>query len=459
MSYTKMVMSPSEVCNHNILLLRSLAFLTGFSFYSALYTIELNNALGSVTAVGIVVSSRAMAAVAFEVPSGILADMIGRRFTLILATGSRLMSCIILIESTSLIHFVFSSACAGIADAMVSGTDHALIYDSLKAAGREDEFQRILATASLMWPMAACIASVGGGFLSDIGGLQLTAIATSVPLFLALLCAAWLVEPQVIDRTVESTSRSIVLNRETRSIKYAVINGWFHLVAAGKEFLADRRLLVVLVFSSLTYAFSETVHNLKGVFLLDRGVPVASQGWWNAVSFALSSMGAMHSEIISGRFGDLNTLVLCNVFSGITMFAATLDSTRYFPLLLISGSFTWGAQWPVASHLLNSCSSSRRRATIISLVSLVKKLGLAIFAPGLAFVIDAFCHQSNTMVLAFQSASLLLLAIPLVLLWYPSDQSLHVLSNSFSNFMDELGSSEPNLNKAVVTTKNMIKTD
>ncbi|KNC71993.1 hypothetical protein SARC_15458 [Sphaeroforma arctica JP610] len=65
----------SEICDHNLLLVRSLSFLTGLNFYGAIFGVAMNEALGSVVSVGMVVSAKALATVISEIPSGILAGI------------------------------------------------------------------------------------------------------------------------------------------------------------------------------------------------------------------------------------------------------------------------------------------------------------------------------------------------------------------------------------------------
>ncbi|KNC85021.1 hypothetical protein SARC_02776 [Sphaeroforma arctica JP610] len=295
----------------------------------------------------------------------------------------------------------------------------------------------------------------------SIGGLPLAALVTCLALLAALFCSLKLIEPARGGSSLNLRRSSSAISAQSRTgmtgVAYA---GWRHIVHTTKDFRHDKRLMVVLLFSSLTFAFSETVHNLKGVFLLDRGVRLASQGWWTAISFALSSAGSLYANELSNRLGDIGTLALCNVMSGLSMLAATYAPPQYSALLLMSGSFMWGVQWPVSSHLLNSCTLSHRRATIISVVSLVKKLGLAMCAPGLSLIVDTFCDKSNTILLAFQAASVLLMFIPVVLLLYPEEQSATALAQSFEDLMDDLHNSNPSISgettMATVLSENIL---
>ena len=99
---------------------------------------------------GILNAVWAAAIVLFEVPSGALADTLGRR-SLLIGTGILMvieMSALLLapINGGTLLFvlLLFNRVVSGLAEAAASGADEALAYDSLKAAGREDEWGKVL---------------------------------------------------------------------------------------------------------------------------------------------------------------------------------------------------------------------------------------------------------------------------------------------------------------------------
>lgn len=95
----------------------------------------------------------ALTIVLCEVPSGALADTIGRR-NLLITTGI----CMVLEMGVLLVapigggtwlfvFFLLNRLISGFAEAAASGSDEALTYDSLKAAGQESRWARVLERA------------------------------------------------------------------------------------------------------------------------------------------------------------------------------------------------------------------------------------------------------------------------------------------------------------------------
>jgi MFS family permease len=84
-----------------------------------------------------------------EVPTGILADRLGRKFSLVASLTLGLILTPIFILSKSLWVLYAASVLGGISSALRSGADEALFYDSLKESGREAEYTRL--NGSLRW--------------------------------------------------------------------------------------------------------------------------------------------------------------------------------------------------------------------------------------------------------------------------------------------------------------------
>lgn len=80
-----------------------------------------------------------VATVLLEVPSGYFSDKLGRRITLIVATLASATGCLLLWNGTSFEVFATGQVLLGMGMAFTSGTDNALLYDSLRVANRQHE--------------------------------------------------------------------------------------------------------------------------------------------------------------------------------------------------------------------------------------------------------------------------------------------------------------------------------
>ncbi len=114
-----------------------------------------------------------------EIPSGALADLIGRKKTIMVGGLFQLASKIWFACITS----PFDVWCANIlwmiGASLTSGADSALLYDSLKEDGREGEYRKIEGRATGNWLFLVAIGSLVAGFLAEYS-LRLPAIL-SIP--------------------------------------------------------------------------------------------------------------------------------------------------------------------------------------------------------------------------------------------------------------------------------------
>lgn len=95
-----------------------------------------------------------------EVPSGMAADLLGRKKTL-LSGGVLTVTCNLLMAFASdLFTICFAMGLNALAMTMFSGTFTALVYDSLKTKGREDEYIQVSANSSQISMLANAIGSL-----------------------------------------------------------------------------------------------------------------------------------------------------------------------------------------------------------------------------------------------------------------------------------------------------------
>lgn len=114
-----------------------------------------------------------------EIPSGALADLIGRKKTIVVGALFQLASKIWFACITSPIDVWCANILWMIGASLTSGADSALLYDSLKEDGRESEYRKIEGRAMGNWLFLVAVGSLAAGFLAEYS-LRLPAIL-SIP--------------------------------------------------------------------------------------------------------------------------------------------------------------------------------------------------------------------------------------------------------------------------------------
>ncbi len=135
---------------------------------------------------GLLNAAWAAAIVLLEVPSGALADLVGRK-RLLVAAGvlmvvEMLVLCLVPVPSAWVFPaLLLNRIVSGIAEAFASGADEALAYDSLVAAGRADEWPRVLERLMQAGALVTMVGMVMGSLLYKPGPLNALATAVGLP--------------------------------------------------------------------------------------------------------------------------------------------------------------------------------------------------------------------------------------------------------------------------------------
>ena len=133
-----------------------------------------------------------------EVPSGMAADLLGRRRTLIFGGALGVVSAATMAFAPSLAFICAGMGLKALGYNLLSGTTEALTYDSLKTAGRERDYIKVDAKASIFIKLASALgalASLLAGVLTSAGYYLADAAVSAI----SALAAANLTEPVVTD--------------------------------------------------------------------------------------------------------------------------------------------------------------------------------------------------------------------------------------------------------------------
>jgi len=138
-----------------------------------------------------------------EVPSGYCSDRFGRRPTLILASAMTALACATFLFANSFELLVIAKVLMAAGIAFQSGSDSALLYDSLRALNREHEYTE-RETIAQKWSMTALACSCLLGGLLGIYDLRLPYVVALLAALVALKqCITFLEPPLEDDATVE----------------------------------------------------------------------------------------------------------------------------------------------------------------------------------------------------------------------------------------------------------------
>lgn len=314
----------------------------------------------------------------FEIPTGVVADTVGRR-------ASFLLSVIVLFFTTwgyyavaknngNLALFVIVSVFMGLGFTFYSGAVEAWLVDALEFTGFDGSLDKVFARGSIISGGAMLIGTVGGGFIGTID-LGWPYIIRAVLLAVVFIVAF----VSMHDLGYQSRSLSLAtLPGEMNSILRASIqHGW------AKQ---PVRLLMIVYFIQSAF-FTWAFYAWQPYFLDLLGKPDAI--WIAGIVSALVALAMIVGNGLVERLARY-----CARRTTLLIWAAVVQSVAAI-LLGLSGSF-WlallmllimmgatGVTQPVAQAYMHGLIPSKERATIVSFNSMVGSAGSIIGQSGL----------------------------------------------------------------------------
>ncbi len=367
----------------NISTLKWFSFFGGFGLYTPLAIIYYSQISGSF-ALGISIFSVEMISSAlFEVPTGIFSDKIGRKKTVAIGAVCGVAYLTLYTLATNYILLFAGAVIAGLARSFFSGNNDALLHDTLLQLNKDGSYAGALGKVRSMEQRALGISAVLGGLIAT-QSLRATFGISILPQLICLILSLKLIEPKVH-------------TRESGNI-------YSHLNLALKEFFANKKLRLLTLASSTTYALTESSFQFRSAFY-QMLWPV----WAIGLAQALSNLGASVSFHYSGKIlkklGTIKALVAGNVYGRLVNIIGTAFPTVFSPLLMSSTSVIYGVLTVAKESLLQKEYKQEQRATMGSLNSLAGSVLFAIVSILLGTIADALNPAKALLIMQFFTAT------------------------------------------------------
>jgi MFS family permease len=340
--------------------------------------------------------------VLFEVPTGVIADLRGRRFSYLLGTltltASTLFYLLMWRISAPFWAWAAASMLLGLGFTFFSGAVQAWLVDALKSTGFEGHLDAVFAKGEIVEGIAMLTGSVAGGYLAQSTNLGVPYIARAAVLVLSFVLAF------VLMRDLGFTpkqSKSPV--REVKSILSGAI-------AYGLGNRPVRWIMLANVFTDgvSIYAF----YAMQPYLLMLYGDPKAYgiAGLAAAiVGGAQIGGGLLVSHLARGFSRRTTVLVTAMVLNTVLLAAIALQPGFWLTIgLLTLWGLVFATVMPVRQAFVNDLIPSEQRATVLSFDSFMGSSGGVAFQPVLGRAADVWGYPASYA----SSAAIQALAIP-----------------------------------------------
>jgi MFS family permease len=316
----------------------------------------------------------------FEIPTGVVADTLGRRASFLLSEATLAVGTLAYVGVAAigggLLLFCLAGVILGIGYTFYSGAVEAWVVDALKATGYRHELDRVFARAGVVAGVATLVGTVGGGILGQIN-LSLPYLART-----ALVIVAFVVGLRTM-HDIGFTPRALRLRGivgEMRVVGRAGLTyGWR---TPAVRLLVLQAFLMSGFFFWAWYAWQPYFLDLLGRDAI----------WVAGVIAALFSLAEIGGNALVPRLarpGRRRTTILlaASAFLTFTMVATGVIQSFWVtvPVFLL-GAAASGLLQPVRQTYLHHSIPSSERATLVSFDSLVGSLGSIGGQTGLGFL-------------------------------------------------------------------------
>lgn len=353
--------------------------------------------------------------VLFEVPTGVLADTRGRRFSFMLGAGTLLLATLLYLVMWQIeapfIGWALASILLGLGFTFFSGATEAWLVDALGATGFEGNLETVFGRGQTIGGVAMLSGSVLGGIVAQLTNLGVPYVLRALLLGVALLAAfLFMRDLGFRAKTDVSTSQAV------RDIARGSIDG-------GLRVRPVRWMMLAAPFTGGVgfYAF----YAMQPYLLELYGDPSAYSiaGLAAAVAAFARILGGL-SVPVARRFFSLRTNALLLAVALEVVILVGIGAVGWLQeplgigafylavLLLILWTLVAAIAGPIRQAYLNGVIASDQRATVLSFDSLMSSLGGVFAQPALGRVADISGYAASYLVSGVISG----LALPFVFL-------------------------------------------
>ncbi|MDZ5710785.1 MFS transporter [Jeotgalibacillus haloalkalitolerans] len=325
-----------------------------------------------------------------EVPSGVLADRIGRKPLIVTGVLFEGLMFAILLTADSFWQFGLAIAFAAAGAALLSGAENALLYDSLAAVNREERFDWHIGRLQAVRMVSLFIAAMSGSFLAVRVSLEVNYWLSLSSTLIAFLLTFLLKDVERKGDESEFTMAGQVIE-------------------AVRFFKKQPALVYVLILGITVGLAAGFVEEFWQLYLVDAGISISFFGLFYGVILIVQIPGALAAHSLRKRF-ERGMLLKGVILTGAAALILSAVQVNWLgAAAIIFFLLAAGMTEPLIMGALHEKADSRIRATIESFQSFVFNAVLIGAGTGFGYIATRFTLASGFLFLAVFSV------VPLVL--------------------------------------------
>lgn len=325
----------------------------------------------SLVEIGIAETVFHITSIIFELPSGVLADVFGRKKMLIVSTVMAMIGNAVMIASNDLTLVCLSIAFHALAENAASGTGDALAYDSMKKAGTEKGFEKYESNQLIIYRLCSGISTLCAGLALTIGYrlAYSTGLATCAVQLLLLMSLQ-----EVTTASQSSGTGQTALHRLAECVRESI------------AFLKSaRKALGLMMCNSLVGALDILLLFFLQAKLTDKGIPV----WGLGIALLVMQLGGIAGSKAILRFPKLSYRAVFAVTAVLVLAGLLAEHSASYIVMSLGGfaaALGDDALQVRTNAKLQKMFPSEQRATLTSMESFSFSVIMIVLSPLAGFV-------------------------------------------------------------------------
>ncbi len=373
--------------------------LININFTQALWVTYLAFKGFSLVEIGLCESAFHLTSITMELPTGMVADLYGRKVSRLASIIVKILYLILLFFANSFPMAIAAFVLCAIGYNLDSGSDSALVYDSLLLMNEEKRFPGVQGMREVLMQSSALIGVFIGGLMADIS--YPLAIFSAIGFFgLAFIVGLYLTEPPI------------------EKINSVHQNAFIKQFSISKKILkTDPYLLEMMITSGIFLSSVTTVHFYLTAYWKNDGFSLKTIALW----LMLESVGAILGGALASRIMkriSYNTLLRkLPILIGFLLWVIIV---KYVGVVALFGlGFIDSLFYVAVQNEINLRIPSQKRATVLSVNSMCFSLAMIVLFPMIGWIADI-----STLPIAFQVLAALVTVTALMMNFMPKRESM-----------------------------------
>lgn len=351
-------------------------FINNLNMASCIWVLYLGYHGMNLMQIGILEGIYHLTGILFEIPSGAIADLLGRKRSLLVGRILMAVSCIIMLFSTTFTGFAISFVLQSLSGNFNSGAEEALVYDSLKLIAKENTYPAISGRINMLIEVSQSIATVAGGILAEysFGFCYFVCVIIAILSIIPALC---MTEPPLQDsHDLDVAPKTTIYDTVCRHFRES------------RDVLKDNpRIFSVIVFYSTVFAAFTLLFFYSQQYFIDLGLNKIELSIVMLFAGIAACLGALLNTKLYQIFHEKIALIGALTIAVCIIAFGLKNLYIAFGALLVSDFFN-SALYPIQSDTLNRLIPSEKRATLLSVNSMFFSIFMILMFPLVGAIAD-----------------------------------------------------------------------